>query len=339
MVKIMMNGNNKIALDGRKLKDFGIGTYISNLFKYSSQHYKSSFCLITYPNNLIELSSLNEGNSYFISTNAKLYSLEEHIVLSRIVNKMNFKLYHSPHYVVPLLIKCKIVVTIHDIIHLLYPSKGTVQKLIAKALLYSAINKSNQIITVSESSKKDILTFFPSASKKIIVIHNGVDEFYLDIPHNKELKEVVEKYSLPKKYILYVGNNLKHKNINRLIKAFTIFSKSNNEYFLVFVGGIKKKNIIKLITNESILDRIITLPFLDRRELRAVYYLSEFLVMPSLYEGFGLPVLEAMACRSAVLCSRLRVFEELYGDIPQYVNPLNIEDIANGMLKMSEDKS
>ncbi len=234
-------------------------------------------------------------------------------------------------------IKIKIITTIHDVIHLLYPSKGIFQKLIAKFLMNIAINKSEKIITVSESSKNDIIKYYPNANNKINVIYNGVNEFYYEAPNEKELKRIILKYSLPKKYILYVGNYLRHKNIKRLLKAFKKLVLVNKGHYLILAGGIKATVVNRVVDKET-LSRIIVLPFLSMEELHCIYYLSDFVIIPSLYEGFGLPVLEAMACKSAVICSHIPVFEELFGNIPYYVNALDIDDIANAMIKLSKDE-
>lgn len=332
------DNKRKIIIDGRKLKDFGIGTYIFHIFKFANNYYKENLSLLCYPSHISELMNLNINNSYYIPTTAKLYSLQEHILVSHLINKINFQLFHSPHYVVPIFIKCPTIVTIHDVIHLFYPSKGFLQKFIAKFLMKIAITKSYKIITVSNKSKIDIVKFFPNASDKIITIYNGVDESFLDMPDEQQLKQISINFSLPKKYILYVGNNLKHKNIKRLLKGFEIFSSRNNDYYLILVGGIKK-NFVRRFVKKDTFNRIIILPFLDKQTLQCVYYLSDFLVMPSLYEGFGLPVLEAMACRTAVLCSDIPVFKELFADIPCYINPYNINEIADGMLKLSNNES
>lgn len=328
----------KIIIDGRKLKDFGIGTYISHIFKFANDYYKENLLLICYPSHISELINLNINNSHYIPTTTKLYSFQEHIILSYLINKTNHQLFHSPHYVVPMFIKCPTIVTIHDVIHLFFPSKGFIQKFIAKFLMKIAISKSSKIITVSNNSKTDIMTFFPDASYKITTIYNGVDEFFFDMPGEQQLKIISTNFSLPKKFILYVGNNLKHKNIKRLLKAFEMFSSSNNDYYLIFVGGIKK-NFVRRFVKKDTFNKIIILPFLDRQTLHCIYYLSDFLVMPSLYEGFGLPVLEAMACRSAVLCSDIPVFKELFANIPFYINPYNTNEIADGMLKLSTNES
>ena len=328
----------KIGFDARKIKDYGIGTYIQNiLLRVPDSLSAYCFNLFCYFNDIDYIQKEINQNFLYIPAAAPHYSLREHIILSRLAKKLELYLLHTPHYVVPAFIKCKSIVTIHDVIHLLYPGKGLAQKLIASFLMRSSIRKATRIITVSENSRKDIIRFFPEAESRITVIYNGVDEYFLSDYNEAVMKDSVSIYDLPSRYILYVGNHLKHKNIEKLVRAFALFSAQKKEYSLLLVGGIRLAGL-KNELPDSLLSKIKIVPFIDKKVLKAIYHKADFLVMPSLYEGFGLPLLEAMACRTPVMCSDIAVFHEIAHDIPLYFNPQNEQEMLDSMLNLSENK-
>lgn len=328
----------QIGLDARKIKDYGIGTYIQNILS------RLPGFLPSYSLNLlccfqdIDFIKDNINKNFFYSPmKAQHYSMREHIILSRIANNLNLQLFHSPHYVVPAFLKCRSIVTIHDVIHLIYPGKGLAQKIAAYLLMKVAIKKAHAIITVSENSKKDIVRFFPEARAKVTAIHNGVDDYFFTCMDTTAVEDIARAYSLPSRYILYVGNHLKHKNIERLVKVFKLFTEHKKDYSLLLVGGIRL-NELKQGLNNSEYSKIKTLPYVDKKVLKVIYQKADFLIMPSLYEGFGLPLLEAMACKTAVTCSSINVFQETAQDIPLYFDPENENDMLDSMIKLSENK-
>lgn len=331
--------NYKIGLDARKIKDFGIGTYIQNLLTWAEKiSFKNKFYLIF---NIENIDLFNEiakvQRIYLIPTNIKNYSFQEHLILSHIINKLGLDLYHSPHYVLPVFVKTKCIITLHDIIHLTYPEHGLIQKLTAYILMKLSINKANMIITVSESSLVDIIKHFPQAKNKIIKIYNGVSEIFFQKFKEEEKNKIINKYNLPNKYILYVGNHLRHKNIERLIGAYKIINQKERDINLVLVGKFKSK-ILKEIKDPSVLEKIHVISYVGQKDLKAIYEKALILVLPSLYEGFGLPALEALACGTPIACSELKVFKEIIGDLPIYFNPLSEKEISERILKIINDE-
>ncbi len=281
-----------VLLDGRKIRDFGIGVYIENLAKEITGKIAISFLCYEKDKALF-------GENCRV-VNSKGYSITEQWEIWRAVKKAKPKLFHSPHYVFPILYKGTIVITIHDIIHLLFPQffpKGA--NLYAKFMIGKATKRAAAVITVSERSKADIIKFFPEAEYKVHVIHNGINEIFSKDPSNEDLLWAEKFYP----YILAVGNNKPHKRFPFLIKEFKKVRENFPQLNLVIAGWDRKVE-----------DGIITLGNVSKEKLSALYRKAELLVHPSLYEGFGLPPFEASACGTPVLTSKVGAVEEILGE-------------------------
>ncbi len=329
----------QIGIDARKIKDFGIGTYIQNLLtNIPASFFDNQLYLIINPKNIEFTSNLiKDKKSFFLPSKVKIYSLKEHFILSKLINKIGLDLYHSPHYVLPFFIKTKSIVSIHDIIHLKYPEHGLIQKIIAFVLMKLSIKKANRIITVSDNSLTDIVKYFPEAKNKIIRIYNGVNKLYFERDNRLLSEEVIKKCKIPKKYILYVGNHLKHKNIEALIKAYKIISHKEKEIDLVMVGKFQMEKILKEAQGIP-KEKLHFISYIDSSELKGIYQKALILVIPSLYEGFGLPLIEALACGTPVACSNIKIFKEILGELPIYFNPKDPEEISYRILEIINDK-
>jgi len=331
----------RIGIDARKIKDFGIGTYLQNLLiNFPPSFFDNDFYLFINPKDIEFISNLiKDKKSFFLPSKVRNYSLKEHIILSKLINKISLNLYHSPHYVLPFFIRTKSIVSIHDVIHLKYPQHGAIQKILAFILMKLSIRKANKIITVSDNSLKDIVKYFPEAKNKIIRIYNGVDKIYYEREEEIISEEIIRKYKIPNKYILYVGNHLRHKNIERLVKAYEIIRQKEKEIHLVMVGKFKIEKILKG-GKDIPEEKLHFISYMDSsKELRIIYQKALILVMPSLYEGFGLPLIEALACRTPVACSNIKVFKEILGELPIYFNPKDPEEISSCILEIINDEA
>lgn len=232
----------------------------------------------------------------------------------------------------------KVVLTIHDLIPLIYPKhypggiKGNIIFFVQKLLIKRNVDA---IITISETSKKDICRFLNTDPLKVRVIYLAAKEIFKKITDNKLLNSVKEKYNLPEKFALYVGDVNYNKNIPNLIKACEIAKIK-----LVIVGKqakeIEKEDLShpELIHLKNIdLSKVIRLGFVPDGDLAAIYNLTEVSVQPSLYEGFGLPVLEAIACGCPVVASKIQTHVEIAEGAVTFVDPNSPEDIARGINK------
>lgn len=242
-------------------------------------------------------------------------------------------IFHNNFYSPPMK-KVKNIITIYDMSFFAYPefhTKGT-QRFKNKVLKY--YNSASKIITISNFSKREILKYIDIPEKKIEVIYPGVD-----IQNQKlELREdyILKKYSLSKGYILYVGTIEPRKNLEGLIKAYKLLlsdDKYKNKYDLVIVGklGWKYETFFKTLENSGLQDKVKLLGYIPDEELPAIYKHASLFVYPSIYEGFGLPVLEAMAYGTPVITSNVSSLPEVAGDAALLINPHNYKEIRDGI--------
>src|SRR5258706_3041929 len=230
----------------------------------------------------------------------------------------------------------KFVLTIYDLIPLIYPShyppgvKGKINWLINKYLINKNIDA---IITISETSKKDICRFLGVKPEIVHVIYLAPRAIF-------KKQEVIKRYSLPKHFALYVGDVNYNKNIPNLVKACEIAR------IHLVIAGKQAKEIQSMDLNHSELNHlkninwsnVVRLGFVPDDDLVNIYNLASVYVQPSLYEGFGLPVLEAIACTTPVVVTKNQCLVEILGDDFKYVNAYNSEDIARGIIKPNINK-
>lgn len=239
---------------------------------------------------------------------------------------------HLPVYFenIPYLRKGKNILTIHDVVPLIdhnISNNGLVDYF---HTLKKEISKIDMFIAVSEHTKKDIIKHLDVPEHKIRVIYEAADESYRYVQDHSIIKN---KYGFDK-YILFVGTLEPRKNIPNLIKAFSKLKSC--DYKLVIVGkkGWKYEEIFKLVESLSLSDRIEFLGYISDKELPALYSAATLFVYPSLYEGFGLPPLEAMACGSPVIVSNKSSLPEVVGDAGILIEPEDIDGIADAMKRI-----
>ncbi|MBS0624621.1 MAG: glycosyltransferase family 4 protein [Verrucomicrobia bacterium] len=295
----------------------GIGTCIRNLMLPLSKP----------PFDLTILGGVFEGIKS-VHFGAPIYSLKEQLKFPSTIPSSD--LFWSPHYNVPLFrIKAKKrIVTIHDVCHLAIPfSRG--KRVIARMLLRGACQKSQLIITDSQFSKLEIIKYLEVDEQNIQVIYPGVNlnEFS---PENKS-EEIVRKYD---PYFLFVGNFKVHKNLETLVRAFELLKSKDARLLLVGkYKGLKSSDsaIFERVQSSLARERIHLLGEVPQSEIRCLYASAKALVFPSLYEGFGLPPLEAMASGCPVLASTSASIPEVCADAALYFDPRSAEELSNQM--------
>ena len=331
-----------IGIDIRKLKDYGIGTYIENLIsQFSRLDSENQYILFFRSQDIKELPPLGK-NFHPVVDSSGNYSLREHLSLPRKAKRLILDLYFSPHYVLPLFTPCRAIVTIHDVIHLLFPEnlprKGAYYY--ARFMIGRALAKAEKVVAVSRHSRADIQRLFPGYATRIEVIHNGIDPHFLRQPSEDELLRVKGKFQIDHPFILFVGNLKPHKNLTNLLKAFSLLrGRRERDLNLVIVGVERDKSpqLRETIDRLSLHQAVRFLGYVDKDELCCLYHLAELLAFPSFYEGFGLPPLEAMACGTPVLASQLSSLPEVLGDAALMVNPYQVEEIAEGIQQLIEN--
>jgi len=322
-----------IAIDGRQLNSLGSGfkTYttglISGLQAIDSQN--DYFVYLDRP--LINLNFENSDNfKCRVIQNRFGGFIWKQIALP--IDEWRYRkgidifhfLSNSPSYTSP----GRLIYTIHDLSFLLYPGNLPRSHYLSLRLqMPLGARRAEKIITESQCAKKDICRFFQVDPKKVQVIYGGVDESYITVEDKNQLTEVQHNYNLPNHFILYLGSFLPHKNLFTLLRAYArlpLFLR--NQYSLVLGGNPGKhlNGIMKLMLELDIQERVILPGYVSSDDIAPLYSLADIFVYPSLYEGFGLPPLEAMACGTPVVVSNSSSIPEVVGDAGLLVDPQDI---------------
>jgi glycosyltransferase involved in cell wall biosynthesis len=207
-------------------------------------------------------------------------------------------------------------------------------------MFYVIAKLSPKVVTVSSFSKKDIVKFYKINPDKIKIIYEGTPR--MPEVEEKFIKKTLAKFKIDRPYFLYIGNWRPRKNLEGLISAFKIFRKKTGLNWLLVIGGIKDQrflNLKKEALDNQLGEEVILTDTLSHEEVSVLYKKAEALTFPSFYEGFGLPLLEAQSLGIPVLTSDTSSMPEVAGNAALYVNPYNIEDIAQGMEKLAKDKT
>lgn len=304
----------------------GLGRYNQKLLENLIQIDKNNQYIILFkkkPDNLIL-----PDNFQITICNFHWYSIKEQILLPFILNKLKPDLVHFPHFNVPLFYRGRFVLTIHDLIMTKYPSRrsSTLNKLFFvvkrwgyNLVIKSAIKKAIRVIAVSQFTAQDIKAYFKLSdfeAQKITVIYEGVS-----IAHDPE-----EVSGLPDKFLLYVGNAYPHKNLEFLVKAFEQFRQDNPDFYLILVGATSY--FYERLKNKASRG-VIFAGLLSDARLAYYYQKATAYVFPSLYEGFGLPPLEAMSYDLPVLSSNSSCLPEVLGSAALYFDPGDQKDLLN----------
>lgn len=310
----------------------GIARYTYEIIKHMSSKDKIHMMLLV---NDLKLSKQIFGqfnNIEFIKMRSKFLSLSEQIELPLVVNNYKGKaIFHSPSFVSSPFIKTKMIMTIHDLNHLRFPQYySPFHKYYYKYIVKPSALKCKKILTVSEFSKKEIVDWLKCDKDKVIVTYNGVDDKFKLIEDISELNKVKNKYNLPDKFVLYIGNLKPHKNVETLIKAMGLV---DNGIKLV-INGKANKSVGKLINKFNLYDKVKFIGYVDDKDLPVLYSLASIFVFPSLYEGFGLPALEAMACGCPVVCSNTSSLPEVVGDIGKKFEPEDYKQLSELIKKV-----
>lgn len=270
---------------------------------------------------------------YKVVKGKKLWTLG---ALNKAVNKDHLDLFFNPTHYSPLFLNCPQVISILDVSYIYFPELFNKNDLYKLAIWgkYS-VKKAAHIITISKSSKDDIMKEYKVSEAKISVIPVGIKD--IDIKQMTK-KELFEHYKLQNPYVLYVGTLQPRKNLVRLIEAFSKLKKSNIDLVIVGKKGWQFEEILSAPEKYCVLDRVHFLHSVSNAELPAFYEHAECFVLPSLYEGFGLPILEAMKYGCPVVTSNISSMPEAGGDAAEYFDPTDVSDMAMVIDKVVSDK-
>lgn len=337
-----MNSDKKtIMLDTRivvKDGEHGIARHVKELIfniANHSIHEKFNFVIIINKNSPF-LDYQFPKNFIFVTLKYGIFSVLSQIEIVFAILKYKPVFFHSPHFIVPLLSSVPLITTIHDMNHVaLSNNYSFIQKIYYNIFLKRKLLNAKSIITVSNFSKKEIIKYLGIAQEKIHVIYNGVFVNFQPINHfnQEKINSVMFKYKLPSKYIFAIGNHKPHKNLERLTEAY---SKGNFKIPLVILTNSHEK-LLEIAKNHGKQKDVHFLEFVCEEDFPLIYSMSSAFVYVSLYEGFGLPAIEAAACGVPVIVSHTTSLPEIMENAAIYVDPENIKDIQRGIYEALDD--
>lgn len=331
----------RIGFDARKLHDFGIGQYIENLLSYLLKlDEENTYYIFLSPQDAPHF-NLKGKRWVKVEERAGKYSLTEHVSLSLKARRLGLDLFHSPHYVVPLFMPCKVVVTVHDLIHLILPRRPWVYAY-ARAMMALSCKKASAIITGSFNTKRDLIHILGIEGSKVEVTPYGVNPIFKPPEGNSQAMEgFLRERGLPREgYILYVGARKPHKNLMTLLEAFALLQRRLNGALVI--SGPEPNSwdpFHRAIRNKGLQGRVFFSGHLTNEQLNLLYGGAQLFVFPSLYEGFGLPPLEAMACGVPVVAASSSCIPEILGDAALLIDPQAIDKWAEAMYNGLQDDS
>lgn len=341
----------RVVFDARRVADFGIGTYIRNLVR--------------------SLARLDNSNQYTLITNMQVPEFADlpsnfDIAVYEKKSKMGYAqfgftlflsqfsadLFHIPLNAVPLWMPRPYLVTIHDMSTLLFASQSGYRSNLRFYYLRRGLARAARVLAVSSATRRDVESVLQIPASRIQVVYNAPDPTFRRVsapPHSNggaphtgtpaEIQPVLERYRIHYPFLLYVGRTNPQKNIPRLVEAFAVLRGEIQDHplykdlRLIIIGDeiARHPALRHAVIQSRVEDSVRFLGFVPIETLRAFYQAASAFVFPSLYEGFGLPPLEAMACGTPVVCSHVSSLPEVVGDAALIVNPENVFDIARGM--------
>ena len=312
----------------------GLGVYTKNLAKSLLDAHQNGF----------EFHLFKKEQSGDWNTFRRLYW--ENADLPKRAKKERIELLHVPAFSPPRLKPCKLVATVHDLIGMIFPNqKGWPSRFYWGRWLPESLRGADALIADSENTKKDLLLHVRFPEKKIWVIYPSGHEGFEPLHDHSAARFIRERFAIEEKYFIAVGTLEPRKNLLRVIEAFLNFctrKARDSKYHLVIVGAMDfahgefLKEILKKFALQSL--PIVFTGYLEKEDLKLLYSYAQALLFPSLYEGFGIPVLEAMACGAAVLTSKTSSLPEVAGDAALFVDPESVDEIERGIELLAEDQ-
>ena len=260
----------------------------------------------------------------------------------RLLERLQPDVVHFTNGIVPMASPVPVVVTIHDMSLTLYPGYHPPRRvLLNRPLVNLAARRADAIITVSESAKRDIVRSYGLAPGRVHVVHEAAAPAFRPIHDRGELTRVRRQYGLADRFILYVGTIEPRKNLPKLIEAFARRRRRGGlTHQLVCAGpyGWLSRDIEALIDRLQVNDSVLFTGYVPFDDLAALYTLAEMFVFPSIYEGFGLPVIEAMACGTPVITGHVAALDEVAGGAVEHAEALEVEAIGDALVRLARDR-
>jgi len=347
----------RIVIDVRHLKDFGFGTYIRNLIRaLAALDSANQYQLVALKQDLHDLAGL-PSNFALVTYDRSDTDLRDQITFPLFLRKLRADLYHIPLNNVPLLMPKPYVVTVHDLSSLMFDHPQDARNSYHLFKFRRGLLHADRIIAVSAATKRDLQSVLNIPASRIRKIYNAIDGRFMDHtaaadarvagPEAQALERlrILERYQINYPFLLYAGTIRPQKNIARLVEAFAVIrgeleghERYKNLRLLIIGDDLSKYPAVRRAVIQTRSEQSVRfLGFVPLDTLRIFYSSAEAFVFPSLYEGFGLPPLEAMASGTAVVTSSVSSLPEVVGDAAMIVNPENVFDIARGIREVLLD--
>jgi alpha-1,3-rhamnosyl/mannosyltransferase len=322
----------RIGVDARKISDTGIGSYIQRLIPaLLAAEPEHRYVLFMAPEDVGSF-LFPAGRVETVPASAGKYSLREHWALGALARRAGVELFHEPHFTLPLYMPCKRVVTIHDVIHLLDPAVGAIQKKYARWMISSALKRADQIITVSHHSQRNLVEMFGADPAKITVTHNAPDPALSPMGRG-ELAAELARLNLTPGYFLFVGSDRPHKNIKAVAAAMALMAEDTRFVIVGRVGPPARAPFGQFGGRVSFVGQVGT------HTIAALYSGAQALFFPSYLEGFGLPPIEAMALQTPVVAANRSCIPEVTGDAAALVDPDDARSAAMLLERIRSDQT
>ena len=330
----------RIALDARLLyyQQAGIAQYTQRLL--------AALAEIDHQNDYLVLQSRKDRRRIIGAPNFRRHPLWtpphhrlEQLTLPLELAPLRLDVLHSPDFIPPLRRNCRAVITVHDLAFLLFPGLLTAESQRYYGQIRQAVHSAEAIIAVSESTKRDLIAHTAAPAAKITVVYEAAGPAFRPVTDATALTAVRQKYALPPDFVLFVGTIEPRKNLTTLLKAFHVSRFTFHVPTIVIAGKrgwLYEETIAQARELGTAVQFIGGVP---PEDLPALYSAARLFVLPSVYEGFGLPVLEAMACGTPVVCSNASSLPEVAGDAALLVEPHDVDGLAAALQRALGDEA
>ncbi len=266
----------------------------------------------------------------------------EQTILPLLMHQQRLDVFHSPHYTIPFAAPCATVVTFHDMTFFLYPEMHTTyKKVFFKPMIYMSTRLADAIIADSETTRQDTLRLMDAAPDQVTAVPLGVSTDYAPLNDGAMRADLVARYHLTPQFILCVSVLEPRKNLVTLVRAYKQLVLRGIPHTLVITGrkGWQYEDLFRTVKELGLHDRVIFTGYVPETDLGLLYSAADVFVYPSIYEGFGLPVLEAMACGTPVVTSNISAMPEIVGDAGLLVDPRNVDALADAIQRIVTDRA
>jgi glycosyltransferase involved in cell wall biosynthesis len=328
----------RVGFDARWHNDSGVGTYVAELLRAMAK--SESLELVIYEDPANRVPGLDGSGIEKVLVRNGRYSAASQVDLARRSRKDGLDVFHSPFYMTPFAAKCPVVVTIHDLIPFLFPVYSRMKSALVKAGYRMAAHKSAHVISVSDSTAADLRKIMGVGCERVTVVHNAAGELFRPSSDASEMAELKQKYGIAQPYVVAASaRNWQTKNLEGALRTLEVAQELSGVQIQAVVygpeegfraaGGRGRWSGLDLRTTGQV----------SSGELAMLFRNAAAFIMPSLYEGFGLPLVEAMACGCAVVTSKRGSLAEIAGGGAQIFEPSDVAGMGAAIAKLLTDEA